>query len=89
MTNKDFPFLGIHKLFSGETSKDFSPLTSQWEDFVLDTLQHKAVLKVNQCACCPQRMNGNEQSLEQGKVSSHAKVKFRGACLVEEKTEAL
>lgn len=46
MTNKDFPFLGIHKLFSGETSKDFSPLTSQWEDFVLDTLQHKAVLKV-------------------------------------------
>ena len=37
---------GIHKLFSGETNKDFSPLTSQWEDFVLDTLQHKAVLKV-------------------------------------------
>ena len=46
MTDEDFPFLGIHKLFSGETSKDFSPLTSQWEDFVLDTLQHKAVLKV-------------------------------------------
>ena len=37
---------GIHKLFSGEANKDFSPLTSQWEDFVLDTLQHKAVLKV-------------------------------------------
>ena len=38
--------IGIHKLFSGEANKDFSPLTSQWEDFVLDTLQHKAVLKV-------------------------------------------
>ena len=37
---------GIQKLFSGEANKDFSPLTSQWEDFVLDTLQHKAVLKV-------------------------------------------
>jgi len=40
--------IGIHKLFSGETSKDFSPLTSQWEDFVLDTLQHKAVLKITE-----------------------------------------
>ena len=38
--------IGIHKLFSGEANKDFSPLTSQWENFVLDTLQHKAVLKV-------------------------------------------
>ena len=38
--------IGIHKLFSGESNKDFSPLTSQWQDFVLDTLQHKAVLKV-------------------------------------------
>ena len=40
------PITGIQKLFSGEANKDFSPLTSQWEDFVLDTLQHKAVLKV-------------------------------------------
>jgi len=40
--------IGIHKLFSGETNKDFSPLTSQWEDFVLDTLQHKAVLKITE-----------------------------------------
>merc|ERR1712107_271433 len=46
--------IGIHKLFSGETSKDFSPLTSQWEDFVLDTLQHKAVQdhRARYRSCC-------------------------------------
>ena len=38
--------LGINKLFSGKPSRDFEPLTSAWDQFKLDTLQHKAVLKV-------------------------------------------
>jgi hypothetical protein len=33
-------------MFSGNSSRDFSPLTDRWGDFVLDTLQHKAVIKV-------------------------------------------
>ena len=40
-------FLGLKKLFSGQGSSDFSPLTPRWEEFKLDTLQHKTVLKVN------------------------------------------
>jgi len=40
--------IGIHKLFSGTASRDFSPLTEQWPDFILDTLQHKAVLKITE-----------------------------------------
>ena len=37
----------INKLFSGNPSKDFSPITNSWNEFKLDTLQHKAVLRVN------------------------------------------
>jgi len=40
--------IGIHSLFSGNASRDFLPLTEQWQDFVLDTLQHKAVLKITE-----------------------------------------
>ena len=38
--------LGINKLFSGNPSRDFSPITDSWQDFKLNTLQHKAVLRV-------------------------------------------
>ena len=38
--------LGIKKMFNGKASKDFSPITNSWKDLRLDTLQHKAVLKV-------------------------------------------
>lgn len=40
--------IGIHKLFSGNSSSDFSPLTDEWRQFSLDTLQHKAVLKITE-----------------------------------------
>ena len=38
--------LGINKLFSGSPSRDFSPLTDSWQEFKLNALQHKAVLRV-------------------------------------------
>ena len=34
-------------MFDGIPSKDFSPITDSWKDFKLDTLQHKAVLRVS------------------------------------------
>jgi len=40
--------LGIHRLFSGQPSQDFSPLTDDWKELKLDTLQHKAVLKITE-----------------------------------------
>jgi len=40
--------IGINKLFSGKPSRDFEPLTSAWDQFKLDTLQHKAVLKITE-----------------------------------------
>merc|ERR1719483_1880230 len=40
--------IGIHKLFSGRPSRDFSSLTDDWQDLKLDTLQHKAVLKITE-----------------------------------------
>merc|ERR1712025_909286 len=40
--------LGIHRLFSGQPSQDFSPLTDDWRELKLDTLQHKAVLKITE-----------------------------------------
>jgi len=45
------PFLseiGINKLFSGNPSEDFSPITDAWREFKLDTLQHKAVLRITE-----------------------------------------
>lgn len=45
------PFLsgiGINKLFSGNPSEDFSPITDSWRKFKLDTLQHKAVLRITE-----------------------------------------
>ena len=39
-------FAGLKKLFSGRGSPDFSALTPNWNEFKLDTLQHKTVLKV-------------------------------------------
>lgn len=38
--------LGINKLFSGNPSRDFSPITDSWQEFKLNALQHKAVLRV-------------------------------------------
>jgi len=40
--------IGITKLFSGQPSKDMSPLTDEWNNLKLDTLQHKAVLKITE-----------------------------------------
>jgi len=40
--------LGLKKLFSGRGSRDFSPLTDQWDKFKMDTLQHKTVLKITE-----------------------------------------
>jgi len=40
--------LGLKKLFSGRGSPDFSALTPNWNEFKLDTLQHKTVLKVTE-----------------------------------------
>jgi len=40
--------IGINKLFSGNPSKDFSPITNSWNEFKLDTLQHKAVLRITE-----------------------------------------
>jgi len=40
--------IGIHKVFSGNSSRDFSPFTEAWDRFSLDTLQHKAVLKITE-----------------------------------------
>ena len=34
-------------MFDGIPSKDFSPITDSWKDFKLDTLQHKAILRVS------------------------------------------
>ena len=39
-------YAGLKKLFSGRGSPDFSALTPNWNEFKLDTLQHKTVLKV-------------------------------------------
>jgi len=43
-----FSQIGINKLFSGVPSKDFSPMTSSWNEFKLDTLQHKSVLRITE-----------------------------------------
>jgi len=40
--------IGIKKLFSGKPTQDFEPMTSAWNEFKLDTLQHKAVLKITE-----------------------------------------
>lgn len=40
--------IGISKLFSGKPSPDFEPLTEDWSELKLDTLQHKAVLKITE-----------------------------------------
>eukprot|EP00092_Neocalanus_flemingeri_P102983 GFUD01131729.1.p1 GENE.GFUD01131729.1~~GFUD01131729.1.p1 ORF type:complete len:527 (+),score=142.23 GFUD01131729.1:57-1637(+) len=40
--------IGINKLFSGKPSQDFAPMTDAWSEFKLDTLQHKAVLKITE-----------------------------------------
>eukprot|EP00091_Calanus_sinicus_P023914 TRINITY_DN8321_c0_g1_i4.p1 TRINITY_DN8321_c0_g1~~TRINITY_DN8321_c0_g1_i4.p1 ORF type:complete len:474 (-),score=124.60 TRINITY_DN8321_c0_g1_i4:74-1495(-) len=40
--------IGISKLFSGKPSRDFEPLTEAWSELKLDTLQHKAVLKITE-----------------------------------------
>ncbi|XP_023328503.1 serpin B4 isoform X2 [Eurytemora carolleeae] len=40
--------LGLKKLFSGRGSLDFSPLTPRWDQFKLDTLQHKTILKITE-----------------------------------------
>jgi len=40
--------IGITKLFSGTPSADLSPLTEEWANLKLDTLQHKAVLKITE-----------------------------------------
>jgi len=40
--------LGLKKLFSGRGSSDFAPLTPKWNEFKVDTLQHKTVLKVTE-----------------------------------------
>jgi len=40
--------IGINKLFSGDPSQDMSPLTDDWSQLKLDTLQHKAVLKITE-----------------------------------------
>jgi len=40
--------IGINKLFSGQPSQDMSPLTDEWSQLKLDTLQHKAVLKITE-----------------------------------------
>eukprot|EP00092_Neocalanus_flemingeri_P064060 GFUD01077632.1.p1 GENE.GFUD01077632.1~~GFUD01077632.1.p1 ORF type:complete len:532 (-),score=119.38 GFUD01077632.1:340-1935(-) len=40
--------IGINKLFSGNPSEDFSPITDSWREFKLDTLQHKAVLRITE-----------------------------------------
>ena len=45
---------GIRRLFSGNSSRDFSPLTERWQEFMLDTLQHKAVIKVTPAGGTPQ-----------------------------------
>jgi len=40
--------IGINKVFSGNPSEDFSPITDSWSQFKLDTLQHKAVLRITE-----------------------------------------
>jgi len=40
--------IGIRKMFSGNPSEDFSPITDSWEQLRLDTLQHKAVLRITE-----------------------------------------
>lgn len=40
--------LGINKLFSGNPSRDFSPITDSWQEFKLNALQHKAVLRITE-----------------------------------------
>jgi len=45
------PFLsaiGINKMFSGNPSEDFSPISDSWQELKLDTLQHKAVLRITE-----------------------------------------
>jgi len=39
---------GISSLFSGKPSRDFEPLTDGWKELKMDTLQHKAVLKITE-----------------------------------------
>merc|ERR1719244_1936951 len=40
--------IGIRKMFSGNPSEDFSPITDSWQQLRLDTLQHKAVLRITE-----------------------------------------
>lgn len=40
--------IGIKKMFSGNPSEDFSPITDSWQQLRLDTLQHKAVLRITE-----------------------------------------
>lgn len=40
--------LGLKKLFSGPGNPDMAPLTPQWQQLSLDTLQHKTVLKITE-----------------------------------------
>jgi len=40
--------IGISSLFSGKPSRDFEPLTDGWKELKMDTLQHKAVLKITE-----------------------------------------
>jgi len=40
--------MGLEKLFSGRGNPDFSPLTPKWDEFSIDTLQHKTVLKITE-----------------------------------------
>lgn len=35
--------MGMEKLFSGQGSRDFAGITPEWNEFRLDTLQHKTV----------------------------------------------
>jgi len=41
-------FSRIERLFSGNPSKDFSPITDSWSELKLDTLQHKAVIRLTE-----------------------------------------
>merc|ERR1719427_141064 len=40
--------MGMEKLFSGQGSRDFAGITPQWNEFSLNTLQHKTVLKITE-----------------------------------------
>lgn len=40
--------LGITRMFSGRPHHDFSMITADWRNFKMDTLQHKAVIKITE-----------------------------------------